>query len=65
MDKLRKELYTLLRTPSTMEDAGRFEYFGVFSSLVEAESKRNELVSNSKGYYRVQCFRIFKEISNG
>ena len=57
-------MYAILRSPSSMEDGGRFEYFGAFPSLVEAETRRSELSSNSKGYYSVQSFRIFKEISN-
>ena len=55
-------MYALLRSPSTMEDAGRFEYFGVFSSLIEAENKRIELSNKSKGYYSIKSFRIFKEL---
>ena len=57
-------MYALLRSPSTMEDGGRFEYFGAFSSLVEAETKRIQLSTDSKGYYSVRSFRIFKEITN-
>ncbi len=57
-------MYALLRSPSTMEDEGRFEYFGVFSSIIEAQNKRIELSNNSKGYYSVKSFRIFKEITN-
>lgn len=56
-------MYAILRSPSTQEDAGRFEYFGVYGSLQDAENKRIELSEKSKGYYSVQSFRIFKEFN--
>lgn len=57
-------MYVILLSPSTMEDAGRFQYIGVFPSLAEAETKRIQLSIDSKGYHRVQSFRIFKEMTN-
>ena len=52
-------MYVVMRSPCLMEDAGRYEFNGVFSSYKEAVEQVKKLTAD--GYWNKTNFLIFEE----
>jgi hypothetical protein len=51
--------FLVMRSPSTMEDNGRYEYIGKYPTYEEANKAISKQVQKSKGYFKEGSFTIF------
>lgn len=48
--------YVLIRHPSTMEDGGRYEHHGTYTTKSSLLAALNHATNNDTGYYRYTDF---------
>jgi len=58
-------MYFVFRTPSTMEDAGRYEYMGKFDNYDDAMDFIDAYTKQLEGYYSRSSFIVAKETNGG
>lgn len=55
-----RKVFVVMRSPSMMEDEGRFEHMGTYYSREEAEARIDRIVTESKGYFSRGSFKVFE-----